>query len=439
MVSQPLGASPRTGSGLLSYASVYLGANVLNAAIPFLLLPVLTRHLAPAEYGVVAMFEATVACLGVFTGLSVHGAVGVRYFSDDQSTFPEYVGVCLLVLVGSSLLTGVVLVAAGTVVSAVTGLGTQWLLIAAVVSFAQFLINIRLSIWQLRNEALRYGAFQISQTLVNAALSLLLVLAFEKGASGRMAGISTAVVACGLVALVTMQAGGWIRWKWNAAYFRDAVMFGLPLVPHTLGVLAVAQVDRFVITRNLGADATGVYFAAVQLSMPLLMLGSSFNRGFVPWLFGKLARNENAVAVLVSYMAIGVLLACGMLYALVLQLVLPLIVGHAYVEARPIALILVIGTSFQAAYYAVVNYVFYAKKTSYLAAITFSTGAIYVLGVGPVAANYGLNGVAMLFAMIQCATFLLVWLVGAKVSPQPWLDFSLMRAALRNRAAEGSG
>ena len=414
----------------LSSAPIYLAANVLNAFIPFILLPILTRVLTPVEYGTVAIFEATVACLGVFTGLSTHGAVGVRYFREDRATFPQYVGVCLLILVGSTLVTGAVLIAGEQLTLKLTALGINWLLLAVFVSFAQFLVSIRLVIWQSSNQALRYGAFQILQTALNAIISLVLVLYLKWGSSGRMVGFASAMIICGSFALLSMQMSGWIKWKWNGGYFRDAIHFGLPLIPHTMGTLALAFADRFIITNKLGVDATGRYFVAVQLSMPLLMLGASFNRAFVPWLFKKLSDKENGVAVLVSYIAIAGFFFVGILYSLFVYYGLDLIVGEHYQQAKSIALILIIGTSFQAAYYAVVNYIVYAKTTIYLSVITFATGFMYAVGAWIIAPNYGLRGMAILFAVVQCITFFLVWFAGSIVLPQPWLDFSSMRKRL---------
>ena len=68
---------------LVNSTATYTLANVINSAIPFLLLPVLTRVLAPAEYGVVTMFATVVSVLTAFTGLSIHGAVSVRHFDAD--------------------------------------------------------------------------------------------------------------------------------------------------------------------------------------------------------------------------------------------------------------------------------------------------------------------------------------------------------------------
>lgn len=422
----------RKAPSVLSNASIYLGANILNAAIPFFLLPVLTRVLAPSEYGRVAMFEAVVACFGAIIGLSTHGAVGVRFFQCDQATFARYVGTCLLILVGSSLLIAVVVLLMHSLSVDVAGLGTSWLMFGIVVAFGQFLLNLRLAIWQSNDEPLKYGVFQVLQTALNGLLSLFLVLYLMLGSEGRILGFGIAVAACGALALASMQMGGWIRWGWNHADGMDALKFGLPLIPHTVGTLAVSLFDRFIITERLGVESTGIYFAAVQLSMPMLMLGSGFNRAFVPWLFARLAGGENARAVAMSYGAVVGFLVAGMLYGLFVNFGLSLIVGDRYYQSKLLALVLIVGTTFQAAYYAVVNYIFYSKRTIYLSLVTFLNGSIYVVAAWFVAARYGLRGVALLFAGVQCLTFALTWVVSARVSPQPWLKLPLVRKELGN-------
>ena len=88
---------------LLGKAGIFLFANIVNAAIPFLLLPILTRVLTPADYGVVAMFSIMVSIFGALTGLSVHGAIGVRYFELDRKALARYVADCVTILCVSTL------------------------------------------------------------------------------------------------------------------------------------------------------------------------------------------------------------------------------------------------------------------------------------------------------------------------------------------------
>jgi hypothetical protein len=92
-------------------------------------------------------------------------------------------------------------------------------------------------------------------------------------------------------------------------------------------------------------------------------------------------------------------------------------------------MILIIGTSFQAAYYAVVNYIFFSGKTVFLAGITFSAAIVYVPLAWYAVSRYGVGMLAVVFAFVQAGTFLTVWAVGAHVCRQPWLDVGAVLAA----------
>jgi O-antigen/teichoic acid export membrane protein len=92
-------------SELVRVASVYTVAQVLNALIPLLLLPILTRHMDTAEYGVATLFATLVALTNIVVGLSLHGAIQRAYF-DDAVDHPAYVGTCLYLLGGATVAVG---------------------------------------------------------------------------------------------------------------------------------------------------------------------------------------------------------------------------------------------------------------------------------------------------------------------------------------------
>src|SRR6202158_2811537 len=125
--------------------SIYSGSNILNAAIPFLLLPVLTRVLTPADYGMVATFGVITNVLGAFTGLSVHGAVTVRYFQVDERRLAQFVGGCFAILLFSTAAVAAIVSAASPWLGTLTQLSVGWLLLA-VCSFGSPLgLNARLA------------------------------------------------------------------------------------------------------------------------------------------------------------------------------------------------------------------------------------------------------------------------------------------------------
>jgi O-antigen/teichoic acid export membrane protein len=76
-------------SSLFQSAGIYTAAHLLTASVPFLLLPILTRYLTPADYGIVAMFQVILGIVSALIGLSIHGAIGRQYFEKDTIDFPK--------------------------------------------------------------------------------------------------------------------------------------------------------------------------------------------------------------------------------------------------------------------------------------------------------------------------------------------------------------
>ena len=118
-----------TARVLAHRAVIYTLASLGNSAIPFLLLPLLTRVLSPADYGVVVVFATAITVAGAFTGLSVHGAVNVRYH-DASVDIARYTGTALCILGASTVAVLLVALLAGERIAAWSGIPRGWLFVA---------------------------------------------------------------------------------------------------------------------------------------------------------------------------------------------------------------------------------------------------------------------------------------------------------------------
>src|SRR5690606_20758818 len=123
----------------------------------------------------------------------------------------------------------------------VTQLPTEWLLGAVLVASAQVLISVRLTLWQVRGCAVRYGAFQLSQSTLNACVSVLAVVALGMAWHGRLLGQATAAISFGCLAIWWMRSD--IIRPARAAHVKDALRYGIPLIPHVIGGLMIIAAD----------------------------------------------------------------------------------------------------------------------------------------------------------------------------------------------------
>lgn len=409
---------------LFGNAAIYLGANILNAGIPFLLLPILTRVLTPADYGTVAMFGLVLSVFGAFTGLSVHGAIGIRYFQLEKKELAEYVGTCVGILVISTSVLFILVSVFGRWLSEIAGVPTEWLLVAVVLSGFQILGNIRLSLWQVSGKAIKYGSFQITQSLLNAAVSLILILMVGMAWEGRVLGQSVALMLFGLVALWWLLKDGQMLFPRNwRVQSRDALKFGVPLIPHVIGGLLIIAADRFVIVRLLDVAHAGIYMVALQVGQVLGLLTESFNKAYAPWLMKTLSKSTEAAHIKIvrgTYFYFAFVMIAAAVFGLLAPLFLGFLVGESFQAAGELVIYIAFGFAFGGCYYMVANYIFFESKTAVLAYITFISGLVNIPLMFLLVEHNGIAGAGQAFVLTNALSFLGTWLLAHKAHPMPW-------------------
>ncbi|SDW44416.1 oligosaccharide flippase family protein [Marinobacter mobilis] len=416
------------GNTLVAGAAIYLASNILNAAIPFALMPILTRYLSPTEYGEVAMFQTLLGALAAIVGLSMHGAAGRKFYDGNLSEveLKEFVGSCLQVLLVTSTLTISIMFATIDVLSEWLELGSLWVLLAVPVTAASAIIQLRLGQWQVRNQAKNYGALQTFQSIVNTLLSLLLVVVFLLGAEGRIVGMVVAMTVAAFLSMWLLSRDGLLSFfVWRPHFIREIVQFGGPLVPHVGGIFLLTSVDRFVINGKLGLAETGVYMVAVQLAGALALIFDAINKAYVPWLYERLKRDdkrEKRKIVRFTY-AWFCLIACGAVLAFLIgPLVVSLVAGDDFSGAGDVIGWLALGQVFGGMYLMVTNYIFFSKRTGLLSFVTVFSGLINVLLLIILIEVFGILGAAYAFCIAMAIRFFLTWWVAQMRYPMPWFN-----------------
>jgi O-antigen/teichoic acid export membrane protein len=415
-----------SNKSLLSSSLVYLAANLASAALPFALLPVLTRYLGPTEYGLVAMFQALVAGLGAVVGFGVIGAIARKYYDADssQDQLRDFIGTCIQITLGSGLVALFGVLALEGQIDAWLGLSLRWAMLAVVVATATVMVQIRLSQWQVKGEAVRYAALQTAQSGFAVALSLVAVLVWAMGAEGRILAIALAICLSALLAVWLLHRDDLLSLKlWRPTYVKEALAFGLPLMPHTLGGLFLFSADRVVINTNLGLSNAGVYAVAAQLISVMSMVFGAVNNAYVPWLFQRLKDNlpaEKLKIVRYTYIWFGLIIVSVACAFLVGPFMTVLIAGEAFAQAGDVIGWLALSQAFVGMYLMVTNYIFFSKKTVYLSFATLLSGVTNLVLLPFMVVSFGLKGAAWAACIANGLQFVVTWWLAARLHPMPW-------------------
>jgi O-antigen/teichoic acid export membrane protein len=277
--------------------------------------------------------------------------------------------------------------------------------------------------WQVRGEALRYGAFQVGQTALNLTLSLLLI-ALGAGWQGRAAGYAIAVVAFAAIGLATLQRSSMVEWRVDRAYAKDALHFGVPLIPHVLGALFIASSDRLMVARLTSVHDAGIYAAAMQIGLVIALLADAAVKALGPWVYSKLSLDDegvNRTVVRATYAFFAVLALTAIAFGLLAPRLL-LLVGAEFRSSESVVLYIALGGAFAGMYLMVVNYIFFARRNGFLSLASLAVGLFNLAASYFLIRRNGAVGAAQAYAASQALLFVLVWLIAAKAHPMPWLS-----------------
>ena len=404
-------------------AGIFFAANVIGAAIPFLLLPVLTRYLSTEDYGIITMFQVLVGMTVPFIGINAHGAITRQYYRRDELDFPQYVGNALLILTGSTVIFGSITLLAADFIEVWTDFPGNWLWSIIVMAAASFLVAMRGALWRVEGKPIPYGIFFISLTAVELALALWLIVGRGMNWEGRVISRTAITGAFAILGLALLYRRGLIRLRFKPEYVRHALRFGAPLIPHTLGMWAITMTDRIFVTNMVNVAETGLYAAGAQIAMILNLVIAGFTSAWTPYLYERLQRNdpdELRQVVRITYAAGASFLIVGLVLGLGAPPLMKYFLGPEFEDAGKFVLLLAMGNVSFGGYRLAVDYLFFEERTRVIASITATTAALNFFGNWLLIDLNGSIGAAQAtFAAYTCS-MVLVWIAAAKARPMPW-------------------
>lgn len=422
----PRGLSRRVasivGRPLLRQAGVYTASNLIGKAMPFLLLPVLTRFLSPSDYGIVSMFLFSVLLLDPFISLGFAGAVTVKYF-DKATELPGYIGTGIAMTIALAVPFELLVFVLREPLSEITKVPPEWLLLVVPLIVARAVGMVVLTLLRVQGKALVFALVQNAQSAGLLLLSLLFVVALGQSWRGRLEAELIAWFAFAIAGMIALERSGWMRLAFVEPYARHVAAFGVPLIPHMLGATLMIQTDRLLLTSLVGVDETGLYTVGYQLALVVELVAVSFNSAYSPWLFERLTVADDATKrrlVRYTYLQFAAMAVLAAGVAIVMPLVAGQLLGPDFARSSAYVGWFALGFLFSGMYYMVTNYIFFAQRTGYLAAVTIVVALVnipltYVL----ITANGGI-GAAQATAISLGLSFIFTWIVSQRVYPMPW-------------------
>lgn len=289
--------------------------SAIQSGASFLAIPFFTRLMSQEQYGIVTLYNSWRQIVIIFATLNIYCAVfnnGMIKWKDQRDKY-------LSSMIG---LTFCLVVVMAFVYSAFQPALTSlfqleppfiWLMLVQIFATTVF------SLWSARERfEYRYKkliVLTVVYAVLGQAVSVVSTWAVPNDADKAFVSIASLTIVLLVIAIVLatycFRRG---RSFIELDFWKYAVLFNLPLVPHYLATLVLGQADRIMIASINGASQAAIYGVAYTVGLMIQVVTSAVSNAIVPWLYGKLERHEEDG---VSRLFESVVLMVGLLNILV--------------------------------------------------------------------------------------------------------------------------
>lgn len=265
----------------------YSIGEILPRVISFFLLPVYTRYLSPADYGISSYTHTFVLFLFVLGAFALNSYVLRYYFiHEDEEDRRILIGTVQLAIL---FMNCVILALAFLFMPLIIDhydIQVPWdpyFRLAFIINFLDCLSIIPMVIYRVRQEAFKFVCLGLVRTILTVLVTIYLVVYLQRGLIGIFQAQLYVLLPYSLVYLYIMQKYG--RWRFNWDYFKEGLRYSAPLIPGSICYLLLSVSDRIILERNVEMGELGIYNVACQLSLVLNIVINSGYKAIEPELF----------------------------------------------------------------------------------------------------------------------------------------------------------
>ena len=279
---------------LVTHVVIYGFGNAGNRLVGFLLIPIYSRYLTPADYGVLALVAMFGQILYAFMNMGQSSALFRTYFRNDNPTRREtVVTTSLWLILGLSFPVGLLaLVLAKPLAWLLTGSPayTMWVVVGIAGIAFKTLLRLPMAVLRAREQSHAYAAVSFAQTMAGLVLALIFVVGLHLGGQGVLLSQLLAEVLICLYILPVVLRG--LRARFSANDAKDLLGYGLALIPAALLSFVIHLSDRYFLKVFVSVSAVGIYALGYRFGEILYFVIVAFELAYPQFLFGHLKNPE---------------------------------------------------------------------------------------------------------------------------------------------------
>ena len=365
----------------------------LQKGISTITTPIFTRLLSTAEYGQYNVFNSWLSIATIFITLNLSYGVytqGLIKFEDKRDVFSSSLqGLTLMLVIGWTILYALF----HGFWNQLFSLTTIQMLLMLVLIWTTAVFGFWAAEQRVLYKYRALVALTVAVSLANPVISIFFVLLSNDKVTARILGLALVE----LIAYTGLFFQQIRRGKklFSAKFWKYAVVFNFPLIPHYLSQTVLSNADRIMIKDMVGAEEAGIYSLAYSISLVMTLFNTALMQTISPWIYQKIKDKKIEEISSVAYTTLLLIAAVNVILIAFAPEAVAFFAPKEYYEAIYVIPPVAMSVFFMYSYDLFAKFAFYYEKTSFVmiasvvgAALNVLLNYIFIGKYGYVAAGY---------------------------------------------------
>ena len=355
----------------------FLVCSFLQKGISSITTPIFTRLLDTAEYGRFSVFNSWLSIVTIFVSMNLSAGVyaqGLIKFDTERDVF-------------SSSLQGLnfSLTALWTVIyllfqdfwNTAFSLTTVQMLAMLAMIWTSAVFGFWASEQRVKLSYVKLVVITLLISLAKPIVGIVFVLNAEDKVTARILGLAF-VELVGYSGLFLSQM---VRGKkfFSARFWKYAILFNLPLIPHYLSQIVLSSADRIMIERMIGESEAGIYSLAYTVAMIMTLFSSALGQTISPWMYQKIKNRQIGDIPSVAYSSMIIIAGVNIMLILFAPEIVRIFAPSEYYDAIWVMPPVAMSVFFMYVYDLFAKFAFYYEKTGYIMLASVAGAALNIL------------------------------------------------------------
>lgn len=372
----------------------FLLMNILQKGLAFITSPIYTRILSREEYGQVSVFFSWLSLIGILAMFCLSYGVFNNGMIDYEHDRDRFMFSLLILSNIITLLLLIIILLLYKWVQQIFNLDISLLLFMFIIFFTQPAFNFWIARQRYEYKYKSSSIVTIIASIISPIVAMICILTTnDNKVQARIIGGESVFIVCYIIIYIYIAYKAKLKIK--LYYWKYALAFNIPLIPHYLSIYALSSSDRLMIASLIGDSNAALYSIAYSVASVVTIIWFAINNSLVPYTYEKCKIKDYKSISDVTNSIITIYAFVCILLMLLGPEAIYILAPKSYYGSIDVIPSLVGGAFFSSLYYIFANILYYYKNPKYVmiaslvsAILNIFLNWIFIPKYGIVAAGY---------------------------------------------------